>query len=270
MVIEAGPSERVRLKDHLALTSPLLCQGARVILRAQEAGDLVLELTWKGRRNTRRVQTLEQAAIWLASWLEPPIEPRVRRPRTPFTPRASPSEPTRSVSTARQRETGPRGLRGRVLLSGTGAVAVDARPWAGGELSGRLHILPSLWLGAALGGSWDPAREVGEATVTRRALRASVRGGMKIALHPGLTFSGGIGVGISAGKVSATQATNIHAVEQGGPFAEATVELEGQLAGSWFVVGGSPPPRPGGVLPLLQRGIQRSHGRDWECLRTGV
>lgn len=249
--IEGSPDDARSLREALRAgslggASGGSCAGALVSLRERDGGYTVA-LALGGAKVEREVGSIGAAATWVEVWLTGPMpDPLSRDPSTP----ASQAAPARALAPAPDRAEPapappPRVIlvqpAAQVALFGTGGAGSDASMWAGGELSARLHMTPSFWMGAAFGAESDstwtgPAQEIDE--TQRVALRASARAGGRWPLSPRVDGVLGAGVGVTWGSTMREQANDDMDTDQGGLVLEAHADASVRLSGRFSLLGG--------------------------------
>lgn len=239
-------------KSHLAGLSDRACADARVSLSPRAAGYTVA--LFSGADHVERdVASVDDAATWVEGWLagsvfaDPP-EPEgasVAPAGSAGVGAAAAAPAPPPERDAAQPERAPRVVfvtpAAQIALVGVGSAGSDESVWAGGELSARLHLTRTFWMGAALGADADtvstgPADDAGG---TRRlGLHASARAGARLPVTPRLDVVLGTGAGVTWGTSTRTLAGDDEDVQQGGLFVEGLAEASFRVTERLSLLGG--------------------------------
>lgn len=197
----AGALERELASSELSRHSAEPCLEATVTL-VPEAGQLRLLLDVAGRRTSRSVRSVADAAVWLESWLAPEAPPVASDApsRTSTPPLAARAE----LSAGADAKPNALLARGRVGVLARASFDSGAAQWGGLEVFGALDLGGPFWMGAGIGRSWDPVLGQSElgARVRRHTTHAVVRAGGAWPLAGRSEFAVGAGLGIMSAFVS--------------------------------------------------------------------
>ena len=224
--IVANAANEAALRAALRARWTSECKGASIQMTVTPKGELLLAMTWRGHHNTRVVGTVDQALAWLDSWLDTP-------PLSAVHPRAA----TENLIGSPPKRPSP-ALRGRLQLSGIGAVGTDNLSRFGVLLSGRVDLLSKLWVGGSVAWNQEPVYRKDGIAARPMGWRAALRVGTTFDLSDDLVVSAGGGLGILNRSARGTEDGQTTDIEVGGPFIQVTTALERRLIGRLWLVGG--------------------------------
>ncbi len=231
------------------------CHYARVAL-VREGDDWNVTLRLGDSHVQRQVSSVSASAAWVESWLLPALanpppglaaETRANDESTPPTTsgRSAPPGTAAASSAANQAEataaSGDTLPPARIALLSTLALGSDRSWWAGGELGGQLPLSRMVWLGAGIGGAWDPAFGGSSAVgdhISRRLFRASGRLGLDWQVARRTYLTTGVGVGVLAADVLRSSTDESASADHGAVFAELIGQVGVGIIGNLALVGG--------------------------------
>ena len=229
---------RARLRfGRLSHSDSPACDSVVVRVRTQKNGYL-LTLSLGEQTTQRTVRSINDAATWSESWLEPIVSERtttteIHTARVPSSAAILKAEPAKEPHAAAD---------GPSLLFAMGpelTIGSDESVKLGPSVFGQSRVTPHFWIGVNVGYAW----QLSDAW-KRRLLRGSLLVGPAWDLNSRVSLTPGIGIGFYSGRMLDPTSTSGQSMQTGGGYLElhsrvtlAISEhwsLSGALGGRWY------------------------------------
>jgi len=213
------------------------CDAARIRLTPHGKG-FTMTLRLASQSTIREVRTINDAATWAESWLEPVVNSREVPEREPAARADVP--PTKNDQPPLALAPSP-SVSASAILIGVGAeftLGSNESATLGPSAVGLYRVVPQFWLGLNTGYAWQFSD-----SWNRSLLRVALLAGLAWDIGSDLTLMPGVGIGIYSGRMR--DPTNAAAsMRSGGGFVEimsgATYSLShhfgifGAISGRWY------------------------------------
>jgi len=223
---------RARLRfGRLASLDSSACDNATIQLKARGKGFL-LSLNLQGEVVEREVQSLNDAATWTESWLEPIASETTPPARSNSQVKAAEVPTVVQAASASANEVVPQMSSLTVGAGPELSIGSNESAWLGPAVFGQYRMVPHFWLGLDLGYSWQISD-----SWKRSLLRSAVLAGPAWDLNSRTTLTAGIGIGIYSGRMLNLSNSTEPTMHSGGGFIELLARTTYEITPHWGISG---------------------------------
>ena len=229
---------RARLHyGRLGQTDSPACDSALIRLVPRGSG-FTLSLQLGAQKAVREVRSVNDAATWTESWLDPIVNERLdlKKPGDSASARPQKEDVNAEVPVPLRSpffSSVTLGIGPEFALGSTGSTTM------GPSLFGQYRVIPGFWLGMNVGYAWQL-----DDRWNRNWLRASAITGPAWNVGPRLSLTPGIGVGIYSGRMRDPTSASGGSMHTGGGFLELLLRtsyefsndfgISGALGAAWY------------------------------------
>ena len=223
---------RARLRfGRLASLDSSACDDATIQLKSRGKGFL-LSLNLQGEVVEREVQSLNDAATWTESWLEPIASETAAPAQSNSQVKAVDAPTLVQAASASANKVVPQVSS---LTVGSGpelSIGSNESTWLGPAVFSQYRMIPHFWVGLDLGYSWQISD-----SWKRSLLRSAVLAGPAWDLNSRTTLTAGIGIGIYSGRMLNLSNSTETTMHSGGGFIELLARTTYEITPHWGISG---------------------------------
>jgi len=223
---------RARLRfGRLASLDSTACDNVTIHLKARSKGFL-LSLNLQGEVVEREVQSLNDAATWTESWLEPIASETAPPAQSNSQVHAAEVSTLLKAASASANEAAPQISSLTVGAGPELSIGSNESAWLGPAMFGQYRMVSHFWLGLDLGYSWQLSD-----SWQRSLLRTAVLAGPAWDLNSRTALTAGIGIGIDSGRMRDLSNSSGRTMQSGGGFIELLARTTYEITPHWGISG---------------------------------